>query len=95
MQQFEVEYANPQRPYGTDSCMMRVSAATPADAVEAVKRAHPDANIIAITALTPNPSTNFAQDSYYHNEAKSPEGLACDGMAYTPPDFQSTRSVAS
>lgn len=93
MQQFEVEYANPQRPNGTDSCMMRVSAATPADAVEAVKRAHPDANIIAITAVAPKPSTNFAQDSYNQNSAT--EGFACDGMAYTPPDFQSTRSVAS
>ena len=95
MQNFEVEYANPQSPYGTGSFMIRVSAATPADAVEAVKRAHPDANIIAITAVAPKPSTNFAQDSYYHNEAQSPEGFACDGMAYTPPDFHSSRSVAS
>ena len=93
MQTFEVEFSSSSGMTICGGGAMRVSAANPADAVEAVKRAYPNARIIAITAVAPKPSTNLAQDSYNPNTAH--EGFAFDGMAYTPPDFHSTHSVAS
>ena len=90
MQTFEVEFSSSSGVTGCGGGAMRVSAANPADAVEAVKRAYPNARIIAVNAVTQKP-INSAQDSAISRA--SADGFACDGMPYQPASH--SRSVAS
>lgn len=71
---------------------MRVDADTPADAVDAVKRARGNVNIISISAVR-RPSVNYAEDSMV---AGGNASFACDGMPYRPSNVSNGgRSVAS
>ena len=90
MQTFEVYFSISSDVTGCGGGAMRVSAANPADAVEAVKRAYPNARIIAVNAVTQKP-INSAQDSAISRA--SADGFACDGMPYQPTSH--SRSVAS
>ena len=71
---------------------MRIDAATPADAVDAVKRANGDVRIFSVSAVSKPPSS-LAEDSLVgvgHN------AFACDGMPYRPSNGGNRgRSVAS
>lgn len=90
MQTFEVEFSISSCVTGCSGRAMRVSAANPADAVEAVKMAYANARIIAVNAVDQKP-TNSAQDSAISRA--SADGFACDGMPYQT--TTSSRSVAS
>ena len=94
MQTFEVTYSLlPNDPPKFGGGFMRVDAANPADAVEAVKRAHPNVLIVEVKALPPRIS-NSAQDECQMNESAN-HSYACDGIPYSHSASSASRSVAS